>query len=125
MFPPSALDVARQSFVILLPEILLLLTATPRHHGLDTQFGLLHLVDPERFPDFATFQKQNKRMAETAGLATQIQEENRSPELAERLLTAFPDDKDLGATVERYTAGGPAAAARRRSPLTRPAFTAA
>lgn len=28
MFPPSALDVARQSFVILLPEILLLLTAT-------------------------------------------------------------------------------------------------
>ena len=33
----------------------LLLTATPQQHGRETEFGLLHLVDPARFSDFAEF----------------------------------------------------------------------
>ncbi len=86
---------------------LLLLTATPQHHGLETQFGLLHLVDPKRFPDFEAFKKQNKRMADTAALANEIQEEKRSEELKARLAKAFPDDEDLGKAVERFTEGGP------------------
>ncbi len=88
---------------------LLLLTATPRHHGIETQFGLLHLVDAKRFPDFAAFKQQNERMGQTAALADEIQEEKRSPDLQKRLKAAFPEDADLGQAVDRFTEGGPAA----------------
>ncbi|MFM8313067.1 MAG: SNF2-related protein, partial [Deltaproteobacteria bacterium] len=41
---------------------LLLLTATPQRQGIETQFGLLHLVDPDRFPNLAHFQEQQTKI---------------------------------------------------------------
>ncbi len=67
---------------------LLLLTATPLRQGLETEFGLLHLVDPERFPDFAKFEAEHSRLREVADLARRLdQGDDVTPEL-HRL---FPD----------------------------------
>jgi len=85
---------------------LLLLTATPEHRGVETEFGLLHLVDPERFPLFSDFQKQNKQMHATAQLARSIDKGDRSTEFLEELKTHFKGDKDLQAAFSRYGEGG-------------------
>lgn len=51
---------------------MLLLTATPRQRGLETQFGLLHLVDPKRFADISDFKKEMEEIRSTAELAQQV-----------------------------------------------------
>jgi ATP-dependent helicase HepA len=87
---------------------LLLLTATPQHHGIETQFGLLHLVDPKRYPDFATFRRQAEHLKTTAALATDIQHETRTAALTSRLKKEFPKDEDLAKAADAFEAGGPA-----------------
>ncbi|HEY9722364.1 MAG TPA: RNA polymerase-associated protein RapA [Oscillatoriaceae cyanobacterium] len=52
---------------------LLLLTATPLRQGLETEFGLLRLVDPERFADFARFTAEQARMRDVAAIAERLQ----------------------------------------------------
>lgn len=51
---------------------LLLLTATPRQHGLATQFGLLNLVDPSRYSDFDDFLDESESLRETAEIAKSL-----------------------------------------------------
>lgn len=51
---------------------LLLLTATPLRQGLETEFGLLRLVDPERFADFERFRIEYEHMREVADLARRL-----------------------------------------------------
>ena len=53
-------------------EGLLLITATPRLQGIETQFGLLNLVDSERFSSFKEFQEQTKEMKKVAEIAREI-----------------------------------------------------
>lgn len=51
---------------------LLLLTATPLREGLETEFGLLRLVDPERFGDLGRFEAEQSRLREVADLARRL-----------------------------------------------------
>ena len=64
---------------------LLLLTATPMRQGLETEYGLLRLVDPERFPDEAAFVAEHVHMREVADLARRLAHgEDVSAELTRR-----------------------------------------
>ncbi len=45
---------------------LLLLTATPHQLGVDAHFARLHLLDPNRFSDFATFTKEMEKYSTVA-----------------------------------------------------------
>ncbi len=67
---------------------MLLLTATPRQKGLETQFGLLHLVDPQRFSEFADFRKEMEEIKTTA-------------ELAQRVWTSEGSDKEALASLKK------------------------
>ncbi len=51
---------------------LLLLTATPLRQGLETEFGLLHLVDPERFADFDSFKAEHAHLRKVADMARRL-----------------------------------------------------
>jgi ATP-dependent helicase HepA len=76
---------------------LLLLTATPLRQGLETEFGLLRLVDPERFADFAQFQAEHAHLRTVADLARRLDAgEPVTPELA-RL---YPDTRWDGTASE-------------------------
>ena len=66
---------------------LLLLTATPRQHGLCTQFGLLHLVDPQRYPDYEEFLAETETAAETAQIARALESGGELAPGAEQALT--------------------------------------
>jgi len=75
---------------------LLLLTATPRQYGYDTLFGLLHLVDPERFSDFDDFVDESEIAKEVATLAAKIQASGKvAKPVRDQLLKLFPEDTDL------------------------------
>lgn len=67
---------------------LLLLTATPLRQGLETEFGLLRLVDPERFADFDQFQAEHAHLREVADLARRI---DHGEQVAPELRRLFPD----------------------------------
>ncbi len=45
---------------------LLLLTASPEQMGLESHFARLRLLDPQRYPDFASYQEEHDRYAEVA-----------------------------------------------------------
>ncbi len=78
-------------------EGLLLLTATPLRQGLETEFGLLRLVDPERFNDFEAFKAEHAQMRKVADLARRLsQGETVEDELGE----LFPDVRWEGGTTE-------------------------
>ncbi|MBM4304135.1 MAG: RNA polymerase-associated protein RapA [Deltaproteobacteria bacterium] len=87
---------------------LLLLTATPQRQGLETQFGLLHLVDPDRFPSLLAFKEQNERVTQVANFARQIQEENRDKKFISTLKDFFKNDLDLQKKIETFAEGGSA-----------------
>lgn len=53
---------------------LLLLTATPDQAGLANHFGLLQLLDPQRFHDFAAFAADQQRYAAIAALLDPLSE---------------------------------------------------
>ncbi len=50
----------------------LLLTATPSRSGLETEFGLLRLVDPKRFTDFDTYCKERENWKHGSDLAKEL-----------------------------------------------------
>jgi len=84
----------------------LLLTATPESRGIETEFGLLHLVDSARFPDFASFKKEYSEMHEVAQLAKRVHQQDRAPEIAKDFEKRFGSDKDMKASLKSYRAGG-------------------
>ena len=50
----------------------LLLTATPSRSGLETEFGLLRLVDPKRFTDFDTYCQERETWKHGSDLAKEL-----------------------------------------------------
>lgn len=50
----------------------LLLTATPSRSGLETEFGLLRLVDPKRFTNFDTYCQERETWKHGSGLAKKL-----------------------------------------------------
>ena len=54
---------------------LLLLTATPEQLGVESHFARLRLLDPDRYPDLATFQAEPKDYKATAGVAGKLRVE--------------------------------------------------
>lgn len=74
---------------------LLLLTATPRQQGLETQFALLHLVDPERFNDFQAFVKESGTFQKASELARSLDEGFDEVKLRSELKRLYPKDTAL------------------------------
>jgi len=76
---------------------LLLLTATPLKEGLETEFALLHLVDPQRFRTLSSFVEERSHLKEVASLAQRLQAgESVGPELK----ALFPSDESLHAVLD-------------------------
>ncbi len=76
---------------------LLLLTATPLKEGLETEFALLHLVDPQRFNTLPAFVKERSHLKEVAVLAQRLQA---GEAVAGELKALFPDDDGLHAVLD-------------------------
>lgn len=76
---------------------LLLLTATPLRQGLETEFGLLRLVDPERFGDFKSFEAEHAHLRQVADLARRLTE---GEPVEHELKTLFPDMRWEGSTED-------------------------
>jgi ATP-dependent helicase HepA len=75
---------------------MLLLTATPRQRGLETQFGLLHLVDPQRFADFQAFKTEMEEIRGTAELAQRVwKSEGADTAALTALKKKFPGDSEI------------------------------
>ena len=75
---------------------ILLLTATPRQYGFDTQFGLLNLVDPERYSDFDKFLDESELSSEVAKIAkTLLQNKSIGNKDKDHLKKLFPNDNNL------------------------------
>ncbi len=72
---------------------LLLLTATPLRQGLETQFALMHLVDPDRFARLDDFLEENKHLMQVGNAARALAEGSKTA--ARDLRKLFPDDHDL------------------------------
>ena len=64
---------------------LLLLTATPEQMGLESHFARLRLLDPQRYPDFDTYQTEHDRYAEVAAELGKKLKSMSEQELAEAL----------------------------------------
>jgi ATP-dependent helicase HepA len=77
---------------------LLLLTATPARDGLQTEFGLLRLVDPERFSDFEQFEREREQMKRIADVAARVADGDEGA--GRQLLALLPADQGLRAAVE-------------------------
>lgn len=81
-------------------EGLLLLTATPRQYGFDTQFGLLNLVDPVRYSDFDQFVEEADFAREVAHVSKALYETNTiEKETKDALTKLFGFDKELQKTL--------------------------
>lgn len=78
---------------------LLLLTATPLRQGLDTEFALLHLVDPDRFARLDDFLEENSHLTRVGRAARDLRDG--VPGAADVLRRLFPDDADLHARLDR------------------------
>ncbi|MFN3430265.1 MAG: RNA polymerase-associated protein RapA, partial [Candidatus Sericytochromatia bacterium] len=76
---------------------LLLLTATPLRQGLETEFGLLRLVDPDRFADFGRFESEHAHMREVAELARRL---DAGEPVADELRRLFPEARWDGTAAE-------------------------
>lgn len=77
---------------------LLLLTATPQQKGTSTQFGLLNLVDPDKFADFDQFLDNLSRMKELSQCVNKVQEGSYK-EASKLLKYLFPEDEKLQASL--------------------------
>lgn len=73
----------------------LLLSATPSLGGQDRLFGLLHLLDPLRYPDRDSLAETGHRWAEVAELARDVEAGAPSEVVVERLARLYPEDDDL------------------------------
>ena len=74
---------------------LLLLTAIPQQYGFMTQFGLLHLVDPERFDDFDAFLREQDKHGAIADVVKTIKSGDLSSEVRKVLVDLFADDQEV------------------------------
>ncbi|MGE0488775.1 MAG: SNF2-related protein [Vulcanimicrobiota bacterium] len=77
---------------------LLLLTATPSRSGSASLFGLLHLVDPERFADQSIFEREHADLRRVAELAGQVEEAGLQ-QAGSQLVELFPRDRQLAELV--------------------------
>ncbi|MGM9998725.1 MAG: RNA polymerase-associated protein RapA [Candidatus Bruticola sp.] len=83
----------------------LLLTATPSRSGLETEFGLLRLVDPKRFTDFSNYCQERAAWKRGSDLAKKLCAALQENELSERrcqtleslqaIEEAFPNDSQV------------------------------
>jgi len=73
---------------------LLLLTATPRQLGMESHFGRLRLLDPERFESFEKFQTECARYTKLAEITDRVLAGETKGIRAE-ITDLFPDDPDL------------------------------
>lgn len=74
----------------------LLLTATPRQYGFDTQFGLLNIVDPDRYSDFDKFLDEAEFSKQVASIAKKLVNQFTVPkDIADELSTMFNYDLRL------------------------------
>jgi len=64
---------------------LLLLTASPEQMGLESHFARLRLLDPQRYPDFATYRTEHDRYAEVAATIGKNMDSMSEQERAEAL----------------------------------------
>ncbi len=72
---------------------LLLLTATPLRQGWQTEYSLLHLVDPDRFGSPEAFQEEHHHLKEVARAARDLD--------SGQIQKLFPDDKQLVELLKR------------------------
>ncbi len=90
---------------------LLLLTGTPARGGLENEFGLLHLVDPNRFPDLETYRKERPRWRAVSEVARDLHaqdgpfQEGRHGALLQSLQALLPEDRALHGTLDAYRSG--------------------
>lgn len=77
---------------------LLLLTATPLRQGLETEFGLLRLVDPERFADLGAFEAEQAHLKEVADLARRLAS---GEDVQAELHRLYPDEPWDGTVPEQ------------------------
>lgn len=81
---------------------LLLLTATPRHKGLTTQYGLLHMIDPKKFCDFEDFVVEMEMLDQIASCAKEIAETKNIPQNTKKQLEIlFEGDAELLETLHK------------------------
>ena len=81
---------------------LLLLTATPRHKGLTTQYGLLHMIDPKKFCDFEDFVIEMEMLDQIASCAKEIANTKNIPKNTKKQLEVlFEGDTELLETLQK------------------------
>ncbi|CAM2008325.1 RNA polymerase-associated protein RapA [Acanthopleuribacter pedis] len=83
---------------------ILLLTATPRQLGLESHFGRLQLLDPDRFNNFEAFKNEVELYGELAKLADQVLEQ-KTDGLAATTEQLFPKDSALHEQAKTAEAG--------------------
>ena len=66
-----------------------MLTATPRQYGFDTQFGLLNIVDPERYQDFDKFLDETEFAEQAASLTKTLAAQEYVTEKEKRRLQTY------------------------------------
>jgi ATP-dependent helicase HepA len=74
---------------------LLLLTASPHLQGDETHFGLLHLVDPQRFPSLEEFREEREGWGGSSRLAQKLRDGAFSAADAQEGQKLFPQDAAL------------------------------
>lgn len=83
---------------------LLLLTATPSMYGPETQFGLLNILDPEKYSSYDDFHSNAEHVKQVAQFAKQINQTGLSDageaEVLSGLKKLFPKDKSLLKIIE-------------------------
>ncbi|MCB1044784.1 MAG: RNA polymerase-associated protein RapA [Acidobacteria bacterium] len=81
---------------------MILITATPRQLGVEVHYGLLRLLDPDRFPSLASFEDETRHYAELAALVDRI-EKGDLRAIQGELERMFPGDSDLTEALARPT----------------------
>lgn len=79
----------------------LLLTATPEQKGLETYFGHLKLLDPDRFYSFESFRKGELLYKDISAIITKIQNKDNLDDKQKKLLSLYLDSKDIEAKLSQ------------------------
>lgn len=87
---------------------LLLLTGTPARGGHKREFGLLKLVDPQRYSDYRSYNQQRQKYNLVSEVAKELLElgasynANLHPTLFAKLISLFPNDQGLQQLINEY-----------------------
>ena len=81
---------------------ILLLTATPEQLGLAGHFARLHLLDPDRYSDLATFLEEEKNYQPVAEAVEQLLHRSQLPEAATRQLLETLGEADSGPLLQLF-----------------------